>query len=96
MHEKLLFILVLASAVKRTAATCEHTSPNPAMHVQWADRILPFCLIITQTFKDGNERLCECLIEAVNIYTFGFELGTTVTVTLLIHPLQSDYSLLSS
>ena len=68
VHEKLLFILVLTSAVKRTAATCEHTSPNPAMHVQWADRILPFCIIITQTFKDGNERLCECLIEAVNIY----------------------------
>ena len=42
-------------------------SPNPAMHVQWAHKIVPSDLIATYTISAVADKLCECLTLAVNM-----------------------------
>ena len=53
---------VFASAIKSTAATCEQTSPSPAIQLQWAHTTSPFSLTATHTFKGVSGSLCECFI----------------------------------
>jgi len=57
----------LASAVNKTAATCEQVSPSPAIHMQWAQIISSLCLIVTYIyiFSDTADSLCECFTRAV-------------------------------
>ena len=42
------------------AATCEQTSPSPAIQLQWAHTASPFSLTATHTFKEVSDSLCEC------------------------------------
>ena len=64
-------VCVLASAANNNAAICEHTSPMPAIHVQWANKTSPFCLVATHTLRGAADSLCECLTKAKNIKNFG-------------------------
>jgi len=54
--EKPALIFVLGSTVNKTAATWEQASTSPAMHVQWAQIVLPLCLIPHHTFDGDSER----------------------------------------
>jgi len=56
-----------ASAAKSKAAMCEHTPPNPAIHVQWEHMIVPHLSAATQDFNGGAVTDCERLTFAVAI-----------------------------
>ena len=77
---------VFSYAANKTAATCEHTSPSPAMYVQWAHKIVPSDLIDAQTFSGVADKLWECLTLAVKMKWLAFP-SDFMTDMLLIHTL---------
>ena len=59
-------IRVLASAANMRAEIWEHASPNPAMHVQCAHRILPLFSAAIQGCSGVAVSLWECLTVAMS------------------------------
>lgn len=83
----ILIISVCAKAAKSKATMWEQASQRPAMHVQWAETIVPHFSAATQGKRWVADTACECLTTAVNTSFESLWPGNTVcTETLPTQP----------
>ena len=67
VHDMFFICLVYASVENNKAAMWEHASPKPAIHVQWAEIMVPPFSAATHGFNGVPVTAWECLTVAVRI-----------------------------